>query len=171
DRCRGCDAWALLPRGAGLGPGGPRCFERNARGAGTGGPTTAGARRGGNEARPAQSAMRRGRNVPTAPVLPSPCGRRRFVLKIGGRHYDGPGGLAGRGGGWCRACDGDAVVAEIHVGVDEPFRPARRAHPALVVDSLAELEAMAERIEGGGFELSWAERATFTGYLRFHARD
>src|SRR5690625_6026069 len=33
--------------------------------------------------------MRRGRNVPTAPVLPSPCGRRRFVLKIGGRHYDG----------------------------------------------------------------------------------
>ena len=97
--------------------------------------------------------------------------RRFYGDAVGLTEVDKTEDLAGRGGCWFRAFDGDAVVAEIHVGVDEPFRPARRAHPALVVDSLAELEAMAERIEGGGFELSWAERATFTGYLRFHARD
>ena len=67
--------------------------------------------------------------------------------------------------------DGEEVVAEIHVGVEDPFHPARKAHPALVVDSPEELEAMAARIEAGGFELSWSERTTFPGYLRFHARD
>src|SRR5699024_10296611 len=97
--------------------------------------------------------------------------RRFYGGAVGLTEVDKPEDLAGRGGCWFRAFDGDAVVAEIHGGVDEPFRPARRAHPALVVDSLAELEAMAERIEGGGVELSWAERATVAGYLRFHARD
>lgn len=82
-----------------------------------------------------------------------------------------PPSLAGRGGCWFRAFDGDAVVAEIHLGVEDPFVPARKAHPGLLCDSLEELEATAERIEQGGYELSWAERETFEGYIRFHARD
>ncbi|QNN83587.1 VOC family protein [Brachybacterium sp. Z12] len=82
-----------------------------------------------------------------------------------------PHSLAGRGGCWFRAYDGDTVTAEIHLGVEDPFRPAAKAHPGLVCDTLEELEATAQRIENGGYELSWEERDTFEGYLRFHARD
>ncbi|AIF40640.1 glyoxalase [Dermacoccus nishinomiyaensis] len=83
-----------------------------------------------------------------------------------------PGALAQRGGAWFRAfADDGAVAAEIHVGIDEPFVPAKRAHPALVVESTAALEALAARIEGAGFDVNWAERHTLDGYERFHCRD
>lgn len=97
--------------------------------------------------------------------------RRFYRDAVGLTEVDKPEGLAGRGGCWFRGFDGEEVVAEIHVGVEDPFHPARKAHPALVVDSPEELEAMAARIEAGGFELSWSERTTFPGYLRFHAGD
>jgi catechol 2,3-dioxygenase-like lactoylglutathione lyase family enzyme len=42
--------------------------------------------------------------------------------------------LAARGGCWFR--HGDLAV---HLGVEEDFRPARKAHPAFVVDDLAAL--------------------------------
>jgi catechol 2,3-dioxygenase-like lactoylglutathione lyase family enzyme len=44
--------------------------------------------------------------------------------------------LAGRGGCWF----GGGAVA-VHLGVEEDFRPARKAHPALVVRDLPALEA------------------------------
>lgn len=43
--------------------------------------------------------------------------------------------------------------------------------PGLVCASLGELKATAARIERGGYELSWDERDTVEGYVRFHARD
>lgn len=80
--------------------------------------------------------------------------------------------LAGRGGCWFRAHDkGGAVVAEIHVGVEDPFVPARKAHPALVVDDVTALDATAARLEAAGFAVDRTERETFAGYLRFHTRD
>ena len=97
--------------------------------------------------------------------------RRFYAQALGLHEVDKPEALAGRGGCWFRAYDGDAIVAEIHLGVEEPFLPARKAHPGLVCDSLAELEATAHRIKSGGFEVSWAERESFEGYIRFHARD
>lgn len=42
-----------------------------------------------------------------------------------------PPGLAGRGGAWFRS-----GTAELHVGVEPGFRPAAKAHPALLVDDL-----------------------------------
>jgi catechol 2,3-dioxygenase-like lactoylglutathione lyase family enzyme len=45
-----------------------------------------------------------------------------------------PAPLAARGGCWFR--HGDVAV---HLGVEEDFRPARKAHPAFVVDDLAAL--------------------------------
>jgi len=42
--------------------------------------------------------------------------------------------LAGRGGCWF--VDGDL---KIHLGVEPEFRPARKAHPALLVDGLDDL--------------------------------
>ncbi|MFE7606338.1 hypothetical protein ACFU1Q_14380 [Brachybacterium paraconglomeratum] len=63
------------------------------------------------------------------------------------------------------------ITAELHLGVEEPFHPTEKAHPGLVLDTLIELEATAARIEHAGYELSWAERDAFEGYVRFHARD
>ena len=47
---------------------------------------------------------------------------------------------ASRGGCWFRR--GDAAV---HLGVEAEFHPARKAHPALVVDGLEALVAALER--------------------------
>lgn len=79
--------------------------------------------------------------------------------------------LAGRGGCWFRAFEGDVVVAEIHVGVDDPFVPANKAHPALLLGSVRELEETGQRVADAGFDVSWSDRDTFEGYARFHARD
>ena len=97
--------------------------------------------------------------------------RRFYGEALGLYEVQKPPSLGGRGGCWFRAYDGDVIVAEIHLGVDDPFHPAEKAHPGLVSESLGELEATAERIERGGYELSWMERDTFKGYVRFHARD
>jgi catechol 2,3-dioxygenase-like lactoylglutathione lyase family enzyme len=42
-----------------------------------------------------------------------------------------PDALAARGGCWFRA-----GVQELHVGVEDPFAPARKAHPGLVAGDL-----------------------------------
>lgn len=97
--------------------------------------------------------------------------RRFYAEGVGLTEVAKPPALAGRGGCWFRAVDGELVVAEIHLGVEEPFVPARKAHPALVVSSLAELEATAVRIEQVEGQVSWAERDTFEGFVRFHVRD
>lgn len=82
-----------------------------------------------------------------------------------------PVALAGRGGCWFRASDGDVVTAEVHVGVEEPFAPARKAHPALVVDDVTELDRLAGRLRAAGHPVDDTERETFTGHLRFHTAD
>ena len=97
--------------------------------------------------------------------------RRFYGDALGLREVQKPPSLVGRGGCWFRAYDGDVIVAEIHLGVDSSFQPANKAHPGLVCASLDELVATAERIEQGNYEVSWTERGTFEGYVRFHARD
>ena len=97
--------------------------------------------------------------------------RRFYGEALGLQEVSKPPSLAGRGGCWFRAFDGDVITAELHLGVEAAFRPAEKAHPGLVLESLVELEVTAERIERAGYELSWAERDTFEGYIRFHARD
>ncbi len=83
-----------------------------------------------------------------------------------------PVALAGRGGCWFRAYDDRGhVTAEIHVGVEDGFSPARRAHPALLVDDPAELDRLAARLRAAGHRVDTSERGTFDGHLRFHASD
>jgi hypothetical protein len=62
-------------------------------------------------------------------------------------------------------------VAELHVGVEEPFAPARKAHPAFVLADEAALDATAARLEAVGFAVDVRERESFPGYRRFHAYD
>ena len=56
-------------------------------------------------------------------------------------------------------------------GVEDPFAPARKAHPAFVLDEVADLEAAAERLLAAGGEVDWSQRGTFAGYERFHTFD
>ena len=86
---------------------------------------------------------------------------------LGMAEVDKPDDLKARGGAWFRADGG----AEIHVGIEDPFAPARKAHPALVLDDVTELESVAARLVDLGFEVDWSQRHTFPGHQRFHTHD
>jgi catechol 2,3-dioxygenase-like lactoylglutathione lyase family enzyme len=97
-------------------------------------------------------------------------GARRFYGDaLGLTEVEKPAALRGRGGCWFRAYDGSgATTAELHVGVEDPCVPARKAHPAFVVDDLAVVAARLRRL---GFEVDETERETFAGHLRLHTHD
>jgi catechol 2,3-dioxygenase-like lactoylglutathione lyase family enzyme len=98
--------------------------------------------------------------------------RRFYGEGLGLTEVEKPAGLAGRGGAWFRAYDErGAVTAELHVGVEEPFRPARKAHPALVLASEAELEQVLGRLARMGYVVDRSEWDTFPGYRRGHTGD
>lgn len=98
--------------------------------------------------------------------------RAFWVDTVGLTEVSKPAALTVRGGCWFRAFDENgAVTVEMHISPDEAFAPALRAHPGLVLDTVSELEELAARVQAGGYELSWADRDTFDGYLRFHCRD
>ena len=98
--------------------------------------------------------------------------RRFYAEGLGLTEVGKPADLRARGGAWFRSYDGEGRnAAEIHVGVEDPFRPARKAHPALVVGDVAELEAVGERLAGLGFEVDWSQRGNFPGFERFHTFD
>jgi catechol 2,3-dioxygenase-like lactoylglutathione lyase family enzyme len=66
--------------------------------------------------------------------------------------------LRARGGVWFRLAGGQ----ELHVGVDDAFAPARKAHPAFAVD---DLDALAARLG----EVEWDD--ALPGVRRFYASD
>lgn len=101
-----------------------------------------------------------------------PEARRFYADGLGMSEVEKPQELAGRGGAWFRAYDAaGAVTAEIHIGVEDPFAPARKAHPALLLPFVADLEDTAARLHALGFEVDWRERGTFAGFERFHTCD
>ena len=57
---------------------------------------------------------------------------------------------------------------QLHVGVEEPFAPATKAHPGLSVTE-AELDALAARLEAAGSPVRWDER--LPGVRRFYTAD
>jgi catechol 2,3-dioxygenase-like lactoylglutathione lyase family enzyme len=72
-----------------------------------------------------------------------------------------PAELAKRGGVWF-----ENGAVKIHLGVEADFRAARKAHPALVVEGLAEIIARCTR-------LGYATKpdVTVDGYRRIHVDD
>jgi catechol 2,3-dioxygenase-like lactoylglutathione lyase family enzyme len=58
-----------------------------------------------------------------------------------------PPALAARGGRWF---GNDAI--QVHLGVERDFRPARKAHPAFLVDSLNDL---VNALETNGHPVTW----------------
>jgi catechol 2,3-dioxygenase-like lactoylglutathione lyase family enzyme len=93
--------------------------------------------------------------------------RRFWVEGLGLSEVEKPERLRRRGGLWVRHPGG----AEVHLGVEEPFRPARKAHPALLLDDVTGLDAAACRLASLGFEVDHTERESFPGHVRVHTRD
>lgn len=69
--------------------------------------------------------------------------------------------LASRGGRWF-----GAGAVQVHLGVEDDFRPAKKAHPALRVQGLAEL---VERFEQAG--ISWRWDTELPGVQRAYVDD
>nr|WP_051845428.1 glyoxalase [Streptomyces globisporus] len=86
---------------------------------------------------------------------------RRFYVDVLGMTEIQKPVLAARGGLWVRS---DAL--EIHLGVEEDFRPARKGHPGILV---ADLDGPAERLTGPGVEVTWDD--DFPGHRRFSVAD
>ena len=72
-----------------------------------------------------------------------------------------PTALAGRGGVWLRS-----GTAELHLGVEADFRPAREAHPGLLVEHL---DAIVARLTDAGRDLLPDDLPP--GYRRCHVDD
>jgi catechol 2,3-dioxygenase-like lactoylglutathione lyase family enzyme len=75
--------------------------------------------------------------------------------------------LAVRGGCWFQVPGTGGPDGELHIGPEEPFIPARKAHPAFVVD----VDTTAAAIEAAGHEVRWADPAEVPGRRRFHTND
>ena len=87
---------------------------------------------------------------------------RAFYARHPGPGRDPQAGRAGRSRG---AWFGNGAVT-IHLGVEQEFRPARKAHPALLVEGLAELVT---RLEDAGHPIQ--RDVQLAGTERVHVSD
>jgi catechol 2,3-dioxygenase-like lactoylglutathione lyase family enzyme len=87
--------------------------------------------------------------------------RRFYGEVLGLEEIDKPPALAARGGCWFRG-----YGIELHLGVEEDFRPARKAHPGLLV---AGLDDWAQRLRAAGYPVAYDDN--FPGMRRFYSED
>lgn len=98
--------------------------------------------------------------------LAMPAGRETearafYAALLGLSEKPRPPELAQRGGAWF-----ENAHVKIHLGVDRDFRPARKAHPALVVH---DLKALVDRLRAAGAPLS--TDAPLPGFDRAFVHD
>jgi catechol 2,3-dioxygenase-like lactoylglutathione lyase family enzyme len=96
-----------------------------------------------------------------APLRSEPEARAFYGQLLGLEELPRPATLPSRNGCWFRA-----GRQELHIGVEEPFSPARKAHPSLVVDDLAALRA---RLEAHGY--STTSDDSIVGIERAYVHD
>src|SRR5687767_13631464 len=88
--------------------------------------------------------------------------RAFYVNLLGFTEIPKPPELAKRGGAWFQSAN-----IQIHLGVEPDFRPARKAHPAFLVNNLDTLLA---EIQNAGFEVDTSQ-PPLDGYRRAHVFD
>jgi catechol 2,3-dioxygenase-like lactoylglutathione lyase family enzyme len=84
---------------------------------------------------------------------------------LGLREVPKPAPLLARGGVWFELAD----RRQLHIGVERPFAPALKAHPALTVASRAALQALASELAAAGHEPRWD--VDLPGVMRFYVDD
>ncbi|MEO8354920.1 MAG: VOC family protein [Chloroflexota bacterium] len=88
--------------------------------------------------------------------------RAFYVSLLGFTEIPKPDELAKRGGAWFQSQN-----VQLHLGVEADFKPARKAHPAFLVNGLDELIA---RIQEAGYETDTSQ-PPLDGYKRAHVFD
>jgi catechol 2,3-dioxygenase-like lactoylglutathione lyase family enzyme len=89
--------------------------------------------------------------------------RRFFGDVLGLTEVEKPEPLRARGGVWFML-----GAQQLHIGIEDPFSPARKAHPALRVSPDA-LDTLAERLQSAGVAVTWD--ATLAEQRRFYTSD
>ncbi len=87
--------------------------------------------------------------------------RRFFINVLGMQEIAKPAALAKRGGCWFASGE-----VQIHLGVEDDFRPAKKAHPAL---RCRQYTALLESLRGHGIEVTEAD--DLPGVRRCHISD
>ncbi len=88
--------------------------------------------------------------------------RTFYADVLGMREIPKPPELAGRGGLWLQAGE-----VQLHLGIEPDFHPARKAHPAFVID---DLEAFLVRIREAEGKVDTSQ-PPLNGYKRVHVFD
>jgi catechol 2,3-dioxygenase-like lactoylglutathione lyase family enzyme len=96
------------------------------------------------------------------PAASETVARAYYGALLGMGEVEKPAALAGRGGCWFTA--GTAVL---HLGVEEPFTPARKAHPALLV---RDLDGLWQTLQAAGYDCVRADNE-LPGIRRLHTFD
>jgi len=99
-----------------------------------------------------------------APPGCEPEARRFLGGLLGLEEIEKPEALRSRGGAWFALGGG----GQLHVGVEDPFAPARKAHPAFRLPA-AELDELAARLEAAGERVEWDD--SLPGARRFYTAD
>ena len=88
-------------------------------------------------------------------------GRSFYAGVLGLEEVEKPEAMRAMGGAWFRA-----GAVELHLGIEADFRPARKAHPGLMVD---DIDAVAGRVAAAGLPVEWDDR--YPGVRRFYVYD
>lgn len=95
------------------------------------------------------------------PAGGEPLARRFYCDLLGIPEIVKPPNLAKRGGCWF-----ERGGLKLHLGVEADFRPARKAHVALLVEDLAQL-----RVKLGAAGVAVKDNEPLQGYQRFYVDD
>jgi hypothetical protein len=85
-----------------------------------------------------------------------------YINGLGFIEIPKPPKLVKRGGAWFQSGN-----VQLHLGVEADFRPARKAHPAFIVD---DLEGLIAKIQSLGYETDTSQ-PPLDGYKRAHIFD
>ena len=88
--------------------------------------------------------------------------RAFYVELLGFTEIPKPPELVRRGGAWFQSGN-----VQLHLGVESDFRPARKAHPAFIVDNL---DSLISNIRNAGYETD-SSQPPLDGYKRAHIFD
>jgi catechol 2,3-dioxygenase-like lactoylglutathione lyase family enzyme len=85
-----------------------------------------------------------------------------YINVLGFTEIPKPAELVKRGGAWFQVGN-----VQLHLGVEVDFRPARKAHPAFLVD---DLDQLVKQAQSHGFEVDTSQ-PPLDGYKRAHVFD